>query len=83
MALFFISYDLRNEKNYQKITNELKRLNAVRILESCWCFKQTNMTSKDLKDYFKQFLDNDDGIIVSQITGWASYNALETPNDLK
>lgn len=83
MALFFLSYDLRNGRDYQKITNKLEEFNAVRILESCWCFNRINTTAKDLRDYFKQFVDGDDGLIVSQVTDWASFNALGTPNDLK
>lgn len=89
MALFFLSYDLRNGRDYQKITNKLEEFDAVRILESCWCFNRVNTTAKDLRDYFKQFVDVDDGLIVSQIAEingvkqWASYNALGTPSDLK
>ena len=89
MALFFLRYDLRNGRDYQKITNKLEEFNAVRILESCWCFKRVDTTAQGLRNYFKQFVDGDDGLIVSQIAEingvpqWASWNALGTPNDLK
>lgn len=89
MALFFLSYDLRNGRDYQKITNKLEEFDAVRILESCWCFNRVDTTAKGLRDYFMQFVDGDDGLIVSQIAEingvkqWASYKALGTPNDLK
>ena len=35
MALFFLSYDLRNKRDYQPLYDELKKFNAVRMLESC------------------------------------------------
>ena len=47
MALFFVSYDLRNARNYQALHDELKKLGAVRMLESCWCLKRSNTTEKE------------------------------------
>lgn len=83
MALFFISYDLRKSRNYQSLYDELSRFKAVRVLESCWCFKRENTSAKNLRDYFKKFIDKDDGLIVSEITDWASFNTNGTPKDLK
>ena len=83
MALYFLSYDLRNSKDYQKLYDELESYNAVRILESTWCFKRINTSSKGFRYYFKKFIDSDDGLCVSEVTGWATFNALGTPNDLK
>ena len=82
MDLYFLSYDLRNSRNYDPLYKELARLNAVRILESTWCFKFSGTTPKDIRDHFKQFVDSDDGFIVSLVTNWASWNTNETPNDL-
>lgn len=61
MALYFLSYDLRNKRDYQPLYDELKKFNAVRMLESCWCFKRINTNAKGLRDYFKKFVDGDDG----------------------
>lgn len=83
MALFFLSYDLRGERDYQTLYDELEKFHAVRILESEWCFKRFNIDAKGLRDYFKQFIDEDDGLCVSEVTDWASYKALGTPNNLK
>ena len=82
MALYFLTYDLRKAKNYQKLYNELKEFDSVRILESTWCFNRFDTTAKELRTYFKQFIDPDDGIIVSEISNWASYNTNGTPSDL-
>ena len=89
MALYFISYDLRNGKDYQKLYDELNKINAVRMLESCWCFKRFNTDSKNIRDYFKEFIDRDDGLLISQIAEiesvpqWAGCNLDGNPNQLK
>lgn len=66
MALYFLSYDLRGERDYQKLYDELEKFHAVRILESDWCFKRINTDAKGLRDYFKRFIDEDDGLCVSE-----------------
>ena len=89
MALFFLSYDLRNGRDYQKLYDELEKFNAVRMLESCWCFKRININAKGLRDYFTQFIDSDDGLLVSQIAEiddvpqWAGRTLDGNPNQLK
>lgn len=35
MALYFPSYDLRKQRNYQPLYDELAKLKAIRVLESC------------------------------------------------
>ena len=82
MALYFLTYDLRKSSSYQPLYDELKNFNAVRILESTWCFNRTNTTAKGLRDYYKKHIDSDDGLMVSEVTDWASFNTDGTPNDL-
>lgn len=82
MALFFLDYDLRNSRNYQELYDELARFNAVRVLESSWCFNRVNTNSEGLRNHFRNFIDSDDGLSVVEVTGWATYNVLGTPNDL-
>lgn len=82
MATYFISYDLRKEKNYKKLTEELDNFGAVMILESLYCIKKDNTKTVNLKDHFKKFIDKDDGIIISKVEGWASFNTISTPNNL-
>jgi len=84
MKLFFLSYDLRNKRDYKTLYDEFKKFNAVRILESTWCFKlQDSNTAEKVREYFRQFIDKDDAIIVSQIADWASYNTDGNPSQLK
>ena len=88
MALFFLSYDLRNIRDYQSLYDELKKFNAVRVLESCWCFERINTNAIALRDYFKKFVDRDDGLLVSQVAEvdgvpqWAGLNLDGNPNKL-
>jgi hypothetical protein len=62
MALYFLTYDLRNSRNYQPLYNKLNDLNAVRILESTWCFDRLNTNAEGLTNYFRRLLDGDDGL---------------------
>jgi hypothetical protein len=83
MALYFLDYDLRKQRDYQKLYGALEKFRAVRILESLWCFNRVSTSPVDLRDYFRQFIDSDDGLCVSEVVGWATWGALRTPSDLK
>lgn len=83
MALYFLEYDLRKKRDYEKLYAELQRLGAVRILESLWCFKYQTASSVTLRDHFKQFIDSDDGLIVAEVSDWATYKTDSSPNKLK
>jgi hypothetical protein len=83
MGLFFIDYDLRKTRNYQALYDELARFKAVRVLESSWCFKRINTNCAGLRDHFKQFIDADDGLCITEASDWATYKALDTPKSLK
>ena len=82
MALYFLTYDLRNSKDYQKLYDELERFNAVRVFESTWCFNRDNTSASELRDHFRRFIDSDDGLLVSESRSWATYKAKATPKDL-
>lgn len=82
MALYFLTYDLRNQRDYQKLYDELNDFDAVKILESTWCFNRINTSAEELRDHFKQFIDSDDGLVVSEISAWATHKTDGTPKDL-
>lgn len=83
MALYFLSYDLRKKRDYQKLYDELNRFKAVKILESLYCFNRYNTNAKDLRDYFQGFVDSDDGLVVLEVHEWATFKCNASPNDLK
>ena len=88
MALFVLSYDLRNERIYQPLYNELARFGAVRVLESCWCFNYAGGEAVRLREHFRRFMDGDDGVFVAQIANindtsqWAGFRLAASPNQL-
>ncbi len=64
MSIFVITYDLNNEeKDYTKLTDELKRLGCHRAARSFWLCN-LNETTEDLLEHFKNFIDKDDTLIV-------------------
>ena len=83
MALYYLSYDLRKQRNYQSLYDELKKFGSVRILESHWCFNRINTDANGLRDHFKKLIDSDDGLSISEVSKWATNNAEGTPKDLK
>lgn len=83
MALYFLEYDLRKQRNYKPLYDALATFGAVRILESLWCFNRDNTSAVGLRDYFRKLIDSDDGIVVSQVLEWASFNTQGTPAQLK
>lgn len=91
MALYFLTYDLHQgqRSDYQKLYNELRRIRAVRILDSTWCFSINDTDIVSLRDHFSNFIDVRDRLIVSRIGesdsyrhDWASKNTDGTPKDL-
>ncbi len=58
MALYFIEYDLRNQRDYKALYLELALFGAKQILQSLWCFNHVNTTASNLRDHFKQYIDS-------------------------
>jgi hypothetical protein len=83
MSLFVLDYDLRKQRNYQTLYDALSTFDAIRILESTWCFKRFNTNSAGLRDHFKQFIDADDGLWIAEVTNWATHRTLANPSQLK
>jgi len=82
MALYFLTYDLRLDRDYQRLYDELENFNAVKVLESTWCFKRVNTTASGLRDYFKKFVDSNDGLLVVESKAWGTFNTDGTPDNL-
>lgn len=81
--LYFLSYDLRQERDYPILWNELKRVGAVRMLKSDWCLHATGMDAASVRDHFLKFIDKNDGLVVSKVEDWATYKAEGDPSKLK
>ena len=82
MKIYFVDYDLRGERDYQTLYDELNRLNGSRVLESLWSLKlNDNTTCVALRDHLLKFMDNDDGLIVSEVVAYAWHNVDNKPHD--
>ncbi len=82
MAIYFVTYDLRGDRDYGDLYDELSDVGAVRVLESTWCFEGVETSCEKVRDHLKQYIDSDDGLCVVKKKGWATYGAESTPNDL-
>jgi hypothetical protein len=81
-VLYFLEYDLRKQRDYQKLYDELKSFNARRVLKSLWCFERIDTDVTRLRDYFRRFLDQDDGLIVMEVgTAWSGWNLEGHPHN--
>lgn len=76
MALYFIDYDLRKQRNYQDLYAALSALGAKRVLESLWALTYNNSSCVLIRDHLMQHIDADDGLVVTQVSDWASYKPL-------
>lgn len=63
MSLFVITYDLRKQRTYQKLYDELFNLKAFCVLESVFLI-ELESTALEVKEHFKSYIDDDDGLLV-------------------
>lgn len=82
LNLFGVSYDLRQPgADYSSLTNALRELGAKKVLLSHWVLRSPS-SAVQIREYLKQFIDTGDRLFVAQISDWASYNTVTTPNEL-
>lgn len=77
MLNLVISYDLRNQRDYQSLYDAIKSLgNASLVLESVWYVK-SKYTAQQCRYYLVNYIDKDDGIAVWDCNNntWATFNA--------
>ena len=77
MNNIIISYDLRHQRDYDKLIDTIKLLGfASRVLESLWYVK-TDFSASDCINILKSHIDYDDGIAVFDCSNnrWATWCA--------
>jgi CRISPR/Cas system-associated endoribonuclease Cas2 len=67
MALFCVSYDLMNKKDYKSLWDEMERLGAHKALESVYLVSLTNDDAKTVRDHLLKFIDTDDKLLVVKL----------------
>lgn len=84
MAIYIITYDLRNESgsaDYQPLWDELAQRKCHRTQDSVWLCNLNN-TAHEVHDHFKAFVDPDDRLMVAEYTKNSTYsNARGGTND--
>lgn len=64
MALFVVTYDLIDGKDYPRLIDELERLGGHKPALSVWFVDVTSKTAAELRDHLKNFVDPDDRVVV-------------------
>ena len=64
---YVVTYDLRNERDYDSLYKRLDELEAKRVLESVWLIL-TPVGIDALFKSLKEVLDSDDGLFLTEIT---------------
>jgi hypothetical protein len=68
MALFVVTYDLINGKDYKTLIDELKRLGGFKPALSVWFVDVTSQSSAELRNHLKNFVDPDDRVVVVEFS---------------
>jgi hypothetical protein len=77
MARYLISYDLlKPGKNYDPLIDALTQQGAKRVLLSQWTLN-TYSSPKQIRDWARRYMDNNDRILISEIdSNWSGYATL-------
>lgn len=84
MALYTISYDLSNPgRDYESISNAIKNYGFWwHQTGSVWIISAANTNTTQIRDYLKQFIDQNDKIFVARLSGeWAAYGFTQEEYD--
>ncbi|MFK4823767.1 CRISPR-associated protein Cas2 [Paenochrobactrum sp. BZR 588] len=80
---YFIGYDLNKEGDNYTSKNKKLRDHIKEKYPTYWCHLDstfivvTDKTAKDIRDDLKQFLDDNDELLVAKLTGegaWSGFN---------
>lgn len=68
MKIFTVTYDLRNDRDYDRLYNRLEDLGGIRVLESTWTLKLADINNcKDVMHDLCRYIDKDDGMYIAYI----------------
>jgi len=67
MGYFAVSYQLNNQKDYQKLWDEMERLDGHKVMRSFYFLDVDVEKCSELRDYLSDFVDDDDAIAVVKI----------------
>lgn len=71
-----VTYDLRNERNYERICKAISALGPgpkEQQLRSVWLL-ESSQSAQALLENLRSAIDADDGLLVAEVTNWAGVN---------
>jgi hypothetical protein len=81
MPKYEVSYDLRKPgRNYESLWKRLGEWGATRVLQSVWIIDRQT-TAVQIRDDLQRHMDDNDGILVTGLTGESAWRHLETNSD--
>lgn len=79
MAMYIISYDLIEDKDYNELISELEERGATRVLSSVWFLSDNNTSCTRLLDQLSGYIDDDDHMFVVRATDMEGINLVNSP----
>lgn len=80
MKVYQINYDLRKQRNYQPLYDQLKSYdNWAHPLESCWIIA-TNKTIEKVLSELTAVVDANDGLFITRLQGEAAWENVDGDN---
>ena len=81
MKCYLISYDLKGARDYASLYEAIKSYGTwAHILESTWAIL-TDQSAKEIREYLKGFLDQDDKIFIVKSGGEAAWKDVLCAHD--
>ncbi len=82
LKLYLVSCDLLGPGDYASLQSRLRTLGARQVLKNQWALRSSH-TAAQLKEVLRQFMDDRDRVVVTEVGGeWASRRALANLDDM-
>lgn len=84
MALYSITYDLSNPgRDYETLANGIKKYGYWwHQTGSVWIIAANGTTTAQIRDYLKQFMDQNDKLFIAKLNGeWAAFGFTQEEYD--
>jgi hypothetical protein len=76
LKLYLVSCDLNHAGGYESFKERMRSLEARQVMQSQWALR-SSLTAAELKEIFRQLIDDRDRILVTEVGGeWSSRRAL-------
>lgn len=72
MPAYLITYDLRRQRNYGPLVQQLRQWNCISPLESVW-LGQLAGPATTIRDILTRLIDGDDGLMVVELVRGAQW----------